>query len=181
MLLCHLGVTVNTSGWVPMNTYCEREPSLCLRSHKIWGLYVTAAWRIPSDSAIPRSDSDAQPGSRLTEVNVLEHHMHIHVSVGCIHKTKRETPEMLIVLQARGLPGDTWNFHEWTCCEKLYSSLLRVTPSPNLWKHNGFLWALFSSLWIWINSSWFYKEFENEWNQLFPVFSPSHPCRNEPF
>lgn len=85
-----------------------------------------------------------------------------------------------------GLETSGWHVKLWwmnllrnilpTTAKTLSSSIER-----GLWNTVAFSKALFTSLWIWINSSWYYKEFQSEWNQLSSAFSSLHPNRNGSF
>lgn len=55
-----------------------------------------------SDSIIPGSDSDTQSQLRTMDLNVLEHHIYTHVCMGCIHKTKYVSSEMVTFLTRLG-------------------------------------------------------------------------------
>lgn len=119
-------------GWAPVNTYGEWKGSLCC--NKPWDL-GTICYRSLADPVWlghSRKCLCCTTKMETHRVSVLERHMCVPVRAACVHKTKYVSPELVIFLQAWGLPDDTWNSHEWTYYENLYSSLLKsyLSPSP---------------------------------------------------
>lgn len=118
--------------WVSPSEYLygEREGSLCC--NKLWDLGTICYCSLADPVRLSHSRKCLCCTTKMEthRVSIPECHMCVPVCAACVHKTKYVSPELVIFLQAWGLLDDTWNSHEWTFYENLYSSPAKELPLP---------------------------------------------------